>query len=89
MDILPDDIFLKIMMFNTHPIADILKASTIFKFLQLRENYLKHRQFGCEFSHGRCAGYLHGSSSIQIFLGYKDGLTQPIDETMIKQKNRR
>ena len=39
MNMLPEDILNKIMLFNSHPVADILKASTIFKYRQLRELY--------------------------------------------------
>ena len=34
---LPEDILNKIMLFNSHPVADIMKESSIFKYLQLRE----------------------------------------------------
>ena len=37
MCMLPEDIRNKIMLFNSHPVADILKESSIFKYLQLRE----------------------------------------------------
>ena len=34
---LPEYILNKIMLYNSHPIADIMKESSIFKYLQLRE----------------------------------------------------
>ena len=37
MENLPKNVIKKIMFFLSHPVADILKDSTIFKYLQLRE----------------------------------------------------
>jgi hypothetical protein len=51
MDKLPDDIFIKIMMYNAHPLTDILKESSIFKYLQLREDHF-HDPFGSPFIDG-------------------------------------
>ena len=51
MSMLPEDILNKIMLFNSHPIADMLKESTIFKYLQLRsyveedDDYVEDRNF--------------------------------------------
>ncbi len=33
---LPEDILNKIMLFNSHPVADIIKASTSFEFMKFR-----------------------------------------------------
>ena len=37
MNMLPGDVMNNIMFLNRHPIADIMKASTIFEDLQIRE----------------------------------------------------
>ena len=36
MSMLPEDILNKIMLFNSHPVADIMKESSIFKYRELR-----------------------------------------------------
>ena len=36
MNMLPDDILNKILLFNSHPVADILKESSILKYRELR-----------------------------------------------------
>ena len=53
MNTLPESIINKIMLFNSHPIADIIKESTIFKYIEFYEmddgTILRDRQFkhGC------------------------------------------
>ena len=37
MNMLPEDILNKIMLYNSHPIADMLKESTIFNYIRLLE----------------------------------------------------
>ena len=37
MNMLPEDILNKIMLYNSHPIADTLKESTIFNYIKLLE----------------------------------------------------
>ncbi len=39
MNNLPESNSLKNMLFNSHPIADTIKASSIFKYLKLYEEY--------------------------------------------------
>ncbi len=46
MSMLPEDIINKIMLFNSHPVADIMKESSIFKYLQLREIYVENAEHG-------------------------------------------
>jgi hypothetical protein len=67
---LPEDILNKIMLFNSHPIADIMKESSIFKYLQLRELYFKHIEEGTlvenyvgVFTYGCDDGYDNGYHS--------------------------
>ncbi len=38
--IFPYEICMKIQMYAGHPLVDILKESTIFQYIQLRERYL-------------------------------------------------
>ena len=53
MCMLPEDILNKIMLFNSHPIADMFKQSSIFKYLKLRETSIdndRDRSLDC-YSH--------------------------------------
>ncbi len=62
MNMLPGDVMNNIMFLNRHPIADIMKASTIFEDLQIREiSIVNNQQYPLE----------HASSAFDI--GCDDG----------------
>ena len=42
---LPEDIINKIMLYNSHPIADIMKESSIFNYRELRETLTNLPQY--------------------------------------------
>ena len=63
MNTLPESIINKIMLFNSHPIADSIKESTIFKYIEfyemegdniLRDNQFKHGCFNTYFDEYKC-----------------------------------
>ena len=68
MCMLPEYILNKIMLFNSHPIADILKESSIIKYLQLRsyveedDDYVEDSK--CAFGIGRWDAWNGGGYSV-------------------------
>ncbi len=54
MENLPKNVISKIMFYTSHPIVDILKASSIFKALELRTG---HRYHGCPYDRGDMDAY--------------------------------
>ena len=52
---IPDHLFEKIVLFNSHPIADLVKKSVLFKYYKL-QNEATH---GCPFDRGGADAYYH------------------------------
>ena len=50
---IPESVFNKIMQYNSHPVADIVKNSVVFKTLR----YKNERAHGCPFDRGSCDAY--------------------------------
>ena len=76
MNNLPDDILIKIMMFNSHPIADIIKESTIFQYISMMDNdgvkEEASQQFKQGFRNSRSGDYLDYYIRAEIYNNYED-----------------
>ena len=79
MCMLPEDVINKIMFYNSHPIADIMKESSILKYRELREALLKlpenepREVLGFSFEVG-CANAYYRDYNLEgfCFYNYKD-----------------
>jgi hypothetical protein len=52
MNTLPESVINKIMLFNSHPIADIIKDSTIFKYIRIHETEHENKYIDTHFNNG-------------------------------------
>ena len=59
MNKLPNEIINKTMLLNSHPVADLLKASNILKFYK----YKLEREHGCPFDRGSMDAYYYRDMS--------------------------
>ena len=85
---LPEDIINKIMFYNSHPIADIMKESSIFKYRELSEALLKLPEhspreiLGFSFEVG-CANAYYRDYNLEGFCFYN--YRELEDDEMFKQ----
>ena len=88
MCMLPEYIINKIMLYNSHPVADIMKESSIFKYRELRETltnlpqYARREILDFSFEVG-CANAYYRDYKLEGFCFYN--YRQLEDEEMFKQ----
>ena len=63
---LPEHIFNKIARYNSHPVADILKASSIFQFIVLKETF--HMFTGKSDLHQKAFNYGRHDGSVDVYV---------------------
>ena len=68
MNTLPESVINKIMLFNSHPIADIIKDSTIFKYINFYEMEGENKNINIDnhFKHGCYNKYIGNYECRQI-----------------------